>query len=410
MQHNIGPEWSGRHQPELIINVPTPPMGPQFSAPEYPGDTSLPAEHDPYSELPPPSWAGVDQDRPATPPDASVDTPVAESRVRLTESIVERSTPATEPTESTGPTAADQFIFEDSGDTYGLTPVEIDSKYREALRLARDSNRDLEGRRDLNQEEVDHIGKFNESMIKIGNEHLGVDLSGRITATEHIHVFPRQTDFNAAISGLLSAATAGVAIRIPQAGLLVSEAPSQAYTRYAILHEGVHDLSLAYIKPHLQQDDAGNVTVDIAKTEHIVGYKDMGGVGFNEAVTDMLTHRGIVDSGLDRIAPAYGTVALLLSGVIEDAAAGLRNKGFDAIRAQDVEDQITKGMLVDDTLGLKMINQGLAPNAVDTLMTVERSIQVAQAANVARAVRSSTAEVALLLREAEVDTGWFTWR
>jgi hypothetical protein len=398
-------------QPNVLPppDIPEPEMGQSV----YPGDTEPTSKE--QTGMAPPAWAGNEVSTPAS-TDHTAAAVGAAGAIKTVGRITVNEGPR-HAAEEHGPTAESHFRYNvDPEKSFGLTPAEVDTKYREARQVGRYWAQEFEGQRALTQQEVDQISKFNEALINIGNNELGVDLRERITALEDIHVFPTLESYTQAVFSQTKNHSTALGLHIPHAGILVREdgdtLDRRVDTLYIILHEEVHDLSQMQIAPVLEQDASGNVTVDIATSMYTLGYRGIGQVtphGGNEAVTDMLTHRGMVASGLGRIMPGYAVSSLLLGGVIEDTADNLSTRGR-AIHPQDVENLITRGMLVADTTGLAMIDRALSPNATRILMNTSAALYLDESAGIASTIRSPAAEEVLWARHEGREVDWFTWR
>jgi hypothetical protein len=281
--------------------------------------------------------------------------------------------------------------------------------YRSGVKASRDSA-SFDGARSLNEQELDAIGRFGEKLVALGDE-VGVDpaeLRARITESKHIHIFPRAADYAAAVMQKTHRSGGNRGILIPDTGILAIERRDPLDNVYGIMHEMTHDASHLHVTPHLEAATDGSVRLDVGKTSATVtaGHMHMGSArphAATEAITDMATHRAMVDASLPRIIPGYGVASLLLTGVIIDTAGAREHP-------REVEDSIIKGILTPDQTGIGKIQKALGDQAVKIFMNTPGNLKSASTAMYANQIGSPTAEATLWARHAGAPVGWFTWR
>jgi len=128
--------------------------------------------------------------------------------------------------------------------------------------------------------------------------------------------------------------------------------------------------------------------------------------GMTEFVTDMTTHRALMEAGFPRIIPGYTVMSLLGTGVVQEVA------DRQNVSPQTVENELTKELWTPATDGTDRLRSALGEVPVKALLHTAGNLSASATAYVAQSAGLRRAEAALWARDVGHPDGWkwFTWR
>lgn len=194
---------------------------------------------------------------------------------------------------------------------------------------------------------------------------VGVDVRDRVFTPDRYHFFDTDEAYREDTRAVLDEKIIGQngGMFNAEAGILWVRG-SMHDLQYGMTHETAHGLAASKVYFQEERDATRQTTGELANVSKYDGYLSASGLidppnGFNEMVTEMLTHRAS-----ERNLYSYGMHVILGGAAVREVAA------FHKMQPREIEDELLRGYLTGDEKGLILFDEALGLDRMNSLLTL----------------------------------------